>query len=277
LLDLSNLRQEVFEHMNTQQPHPGYNAMAAKLAQSSVMTQLFQSTGKEPSQVLQELSTNGFIVLNGPKASTQSKKDLSTFLQHKTGQCPTIRTDTVAFLSRDDANHCGLQHHYDLLMGISSFLNAHFDFEPTSHAAIGPATQQEPLTNPNRIQASEYGKGDFYVPHSDNSWVKGHHLTKRKNYRSFTAILYCNDDWSNQDGGALRIYHDSTQFEFVDDLDSCDYTDIFPRNGRLVIFDSKLIHSVEKVLVDKERHALTAWILRPTEQAVEGEVVDVPP
>jgi hypothetical protein len=34
---------------------------------------------------------------------------------------------------------------------------------------------------------------------------------------------------------------------------------------------------VEKVLVDKERHALTAWILRPTEQAVEGEVVDVPP
>lgn len=278
MLDLSNLRQEVFEHMNNQPPHPGYDASKATHAGSYIIEQLFQSTGKHPSQILEELSTNGFVVLNGPKTSLKSNENLSSFLRHKTGQSRDIRTDSVAFLSRDDAHSCGLRDQYDLLMGISSYLNSHLAFEPSIHASIVPGTRRRPLTNPSRIQASQYGKGDFYISHSDNSWAQGEHLSKRKNYRSFTAILYCNDDWSDLDGGALRIYSDSTQLEFAHDAKStCDYTDVFPRNGRLVIFDSKLVHSVEKVLVDKARHALTIWILRPTEQAVEGEIVDVPP
>ncbi|KAG7372509.1 2-oxyglutarate/Fe(II) oxygenase [Nitzschia inconspicua] len=278
ILDLSNLRQELFFHMNNQPPHPGYDASKAKLAGSDTIRQLFRSTEKDPEMIMNELSSKGFVVLNGPTTSVKSNKNLSSYLQHKTGQSASIRTDTVAFLDRKDASLCGLQDQFDLLMGISSYLNSHFDFEPTGHASLAPATMQHPLTNPSRIQASKYGKGDFYVMHSDNSWAKGEHLTKRKNYRSFTAILYCNDNWSDADGGALRIYSDSTEWESCKDAKpTSDYTDVFPSNGRLVIFDSKLAHSVEKVLTDKERHALTVWILRPTEQSVEGEVVDVPP
>jgi Rps23 Pro-64 3,4-dihydroxylase Tpa1-like proline 4-hydroxylase len=90
--------------------------------------------------------------------------------------------------------------------------------------------------------------------------------------------LYCNDDWTSQDGGALRIYEDSTQLVSADDLSSLTYTEILPKNGRLLIFDSKLVHSVEKVTTSaKKRRALTIWIKRPIGGGVQGEIMDVPP
>jgi Rps23 Pro-64 3,4-dihydroxylase Tpa1-like proline 4-hydroxylase len=163
-------------------------------------------------------------------------------------------------------------------MGIASYLNANYDFEPSTYAPVLPGTSSNPLTNPKSIQAAEYGKGNFYVAHSDNSWAEGKHLSMRRNFRSFTCILYCNDDWQEQDGGALRIYRDSTHLASAKEAHkSCEYSDIVPKNGRLVIFDSKLVHSVEKVLVDKCRRALTIWIARPSDGGIQGEEIDVPP
>ena len=55
----------------------------------------------------------------------------------------------------------------------------------------------------------------------------------------------------------------------------CEHVDINPANGNLLIFDSRLIHSVEKVkALEKSRVALTLWTLRPENKSVRGEIYD---
>ena len=52
-----------------------------------------------------------------------------------------------------------------------------------------------------------------------------------------------------------------------------EYEDVNPSNGKLLIFDSRLVHSVEMVKShDKKRLALTIWMMRPEES---GVVVDI--
>lgn len=90
-----------------------------------------------------------------------------------------------------------------------------------------------------------------------------------------------------RDGGALRMYPESQTTKPRDArLRSTGagvsgaargntYVDISPLNGRLVIFDSKLVHSVEKTTTDRKRRlALTLWTLRPEDSGVMGEIYD---
>ncbi len=52
-------------------------------------------------------------------------------------------------------------------------------------------------------------------------------------------------------------------------IDTHEHFNINPSNGRLLLFDSRMIHSVEKVLNEsKIRRALTVWIERPKESGV---------
>lgn len=278
-IDMTNLQTEVFWHANNQPPHPGHNALSAKLAGSHEIEDIFNvSPYKSSRDVLDELSEQGFVVLDDTvKTTKEMHQNLGYFLNNKSGQSEEIRRDTVTFLQRENAQACGLERHFDVLMGIASFLNQNYDFPPSVHNPIAPATASHPLTNPSAIQAAEYGKGDFYVEHSDNSWENGKHLDTRRNYRAFTAILYCNEEWKPSDGGALRIYHDSRELaEAKDAPDLCHYTDVLPQNGRLLIFDSTLVHSVQTVHADKFRRALTLWIQQPIDANVLGEIVDVP-
>ena len=100
---------------------------------------------------------------------------------------------------------------------------------------------------------------------------------KRNNFRCFTYILYCNDEWDmEKDGGALRIYLKSETIKVPSDAKgTCDYVDISPKNGRLLIFDSRLIHAVRKTTSkSKRRLALTLWTLRPDDSGVRGEIHD---
>ena len=85
------------------------------------------------------------------------------------------------------------------------------------------------------------------------------------------------NDWDiNTDGGALRIYLNTQNQYNVTNMDSnthFQYVDISPTNGRLLIFDSRLIHSVQKVTSPyKRRRALTLWINRPNDSGVRGEM-----
>lgn len=278
-IDMANLRNQVFSHVNGKAPHPGYSPDSAVLANGDTLEQIFSSVPDRTSQdVLDELKETGFVVIDNVLQTTKDcYNKLGDFMSHKTGQSQNVRTDTVVFLERDHAIACGLEAHFDILMGVASYLNRNYNFGPLLHTPIAPASFQNPLTNPIEIQAAEYGKGDFYVAHSDNSWAKGQHLKTRNNFRSFTAILYCNDDWSSSDGGALRIYKDSTMLANAKEAnDLCDHVDVLPQNGRLIIFDSSLVHSVEKVQTDRFRRALTLWIKQPSNANVQGEIVDVP-
>ena len=116
---------------------------------------------------------------------------------------------------------------------------------------------------------------DFLFSFSFFAFCRGCHWTNN----SYTCILYLNDnDWNvDTDGsGALRLYPNS-QYEF-DPIEVAlnrrfDFVDIVPKNGRLLIFDSRLVHSVEKVTsTHRRRRALTLWINRLNDSGVRGEM-----
>ena len=84
-------------------------------------------------------------------------------------------------------------------------------------------------------------------------------------------------DWDlSIDGGALRLYPHSQHCRTPSDAvaEIADYIDISPINGRLLLFDSRLVHSVQINTSpnEKRRRALTLWINRPNNSGVQGEV-----
>ena len=69
---------------------------------------------------------------------------------------------------------------------------------------------------------------------------------------------------------------------FVENVKSCDgdtqmpYIDINPSNGKLLLFNSRMIHSVEEVVSEsKVRRALTLWIRRPEKSGIIDESFSV--
>jgi 2OG-Fe(II) oxygenase superfamily len=275
LLDTDALRLVVAQHFNQwHTPDPGHLASEATLAGSERLGALFADD-----RILKDLKRNGFVVLDvdAPKTTLRQHEMLSNYLVEKTNQGVQTRTDTVHFLTRKQASDCGLDEHFDLLMGIASHLNEHFPFEPTLPVPLAPATADRPLTIPRSIQVAEYAHGGYYKAHSDNSLsidsVAAQGTRQRNNFRHFTCILYCNDDWTADDGGALRIYPGSRDLLYPKEaITTLQSVDIYPLNGRLVIFDSCLVHSVERVNhLTKVRRALTFWITRPDDSDVQGE------
>ncbi|HSJ68894.1 MAG TPA: 2OG-Fe(II) oxygenase [Anditalea sp.] len=88
-----------------------------------------------------------------------------------------------------------------------------------------------------------YPPGSFYLRHIDQF-----HQVK---YRVVTIILYLNDTWSPEDGGALRMYIPSAEGE--------DILDIYPEGGKLVVFlSAEIPHEV--MTTYKERISITGWL-----------------
>lgn len=107
IVDTSDLRTAVINHYNAQPPHPGFPANSAKLAGSRQVEDLF---GNHRDMALSELERQGFIILdNGPKSTELGHGKLTQYLNEKTNQGSSIRTDTVHFLSRDEARGCGFE------------------------------------------------------------------------------------------------------------------------------------------------------------------------
>ncbi|MCB5183676.1 2OG-Fe(II) oxygenase [Methylobacillus gramineus] len=68
--------------------------------------------------------------------------------------------------------------------------------------------------------------------------------------RQVSCILYLNEDWKAEDGGALRIYLEGT--------DSPPAIDVMPHSGTLVVFlSAKFWHEV--LPARRERISLTGW------------------
>lgn len=255
----AGLRRAVAKHYNEQPPHTGYDAQMA--AGGGGVEALLDDS------LLTRLEEDGFIIIDSAIKTTKSSNEkLSKLIVDNTGQ-GKYRSDTVAFLDSDDAASCDIEEQFDLLMGIAAHLNDNLKFASSPHEPLSPGTRKKPLTNPSHIQAAEYGENDCYCAHSDNSLTE---MDVRRNYRCYTCILYCNDGLTKEDGGALRVYHNSAELLVpADAKETCTHFDVNPINGRLIIFDSKLVHSVEKVTQSKP---LTLWILRPEDSGVRGEV-----
>jgi len=259
-LDHSNLDEEVMQHFEHIPPNTGFHA--SERSDENLMETLF----KNEYSMISQIQEKGYYVFDtNLKTSSYTNAKLSSVLTEKTGQHESIRSDAVKYLTQDGAEECGAINEYNLLMAVASYLNEHLEFEPSEYDPVFPGTEQNPLTNPGVIQAAEYSEGEFYAAHSDNSLSKS---GIRNNFRHFTCILYCNEGWKEEYGGALRIYPGSQNLRNPDDAKIlCPYEDIVPVNGRLLIFHSSLVHSVEKVLVkNRVRQALTLWMKRPEDR-----------
>ena len=228
---------------------------------------------------LKALLKDGFVVIDtNVKTSTNAERLLSTMLTKKSSQDAFIRTDSVQFLDDKTALDCNVKDQCDLLLGIAGYLNEYLPMPSSLFPPLFPATDANPLTNPFMVQAAAYRHGEYYVTHCDTTlYFDG----LRGDHRVYTCILYCNEDYQAGDGGALRLRLNSQNIRLAEDFvyppdtwRECDTVDIEPLNGRLVVFDSGLSHSVEKVL-QKEyaRLALTVWILRPQDRPLYGDIL----
>lgn len=210
----------MLDYMNSQPPDPG---MDAELSSSktignknmdSLLNRLIDSSS------LTELQQDGFVVIdNVMKTSQSSSNKLGEWADKgKTGQGES-RTDTVAFLNRNNALECGLEDQYDFLLTLASHLNDNLDLYASPYTPVFPGTEDRPLSNPSgsNVQMAEYGADDYYNPHGDNSidmklrgngvfqdygttTINGHGSTsssslpkRRSNWRCITAILYLNE------------------------------------------------------------------------------------
>ncbi|GKY98455.1 hypothetical protein MPSEU_000802900 [Mayamaea pseudoterrestris] len=279
-LDLQPLRVAIVEHLNASPPEPGHQPPLTIPSQPAFqrLQQLLECKDS-----LEALRSKGYVVLNDILPSDlmtlSSLKDWTEQLQN-TGQGDHIRTDHVHFHSRQVAETRGWAEPFDLLMACATILNDQLHLPPSpSYTPIHPATLERPLTVPKEIQYAEYKHGDFYKAHSDNSLTNERaqqdNQLIRSNFRAYTCILYMNDqEWNLEtDGGALRLWPYTQHLRNVDDAQSMDYVDVAPKHGRLLVFDSCLVHSVQKVKhQSKVRRALTLWINRPNDSGVKGEV-----
>ena len=91
---------------------------------------------------------------------------------------------------------------------------------------------------------ARYPIGSFYKRHLDQFQQVPH--------RVVTVILYLNDTWTEEDGGALRMY-----LPLEDGGERVE--DIYPLGGRLVVFLSgEIPHEV--LPTQKERISITGWL-----------------
>ncbi|QIW10616.1 2OG-Fe(II) oxygenase [Francisella sp. LA112445] len=86
-----------------------------------------------------------------------------------------------------------------------------------------------------------YPQGSFYKKHIDTF--------QNDDRRTISIVYYLNEIWQPSFGGQLKLYLNDKNLE------------IFPTNGKIVLFDSKTIeHEVLPVLTENKRLSITGWL-----------------
>lgn len=88
---------------------------------------------------------------------------------------------------------------------------------------------------------ARYPVGFGYQWHTDNP--------QGRDERVISAVFYLNDDWGEDDGGAIALI----------DKQGNEQT-LLPKANRLVVFDSNLRHQVE--ITHRERFSIATWLRR---------------
>lgn len=256
-IDNSNLRQAVKQYFEFIKPTTGIDA---SIMANPWVDQHFSKS------ILNELKHKGFISLDTDLFSTQRQRgSLSSLFQ--------CNNDSVATLSQDEAYKTGVKEPFDFLMGIAHYLNWNMEWDGSVYEPLPPATKMKPLTNPSTVEITEYGQDQYRNAKSDNALLDSN---TRKNYRMYTCILCCSDNWnSSKDGGAIRIYPNTSNVSNPDKALSMQYEDIRPTNGKLIIIDSRLVYSIETVKSnDMTLRTMTLWISKPENNGVGINIWD---
>jgi SM-20-related protein len=83
--------------------------------------------------------------------------------------------------------------------------------------------------------------------------------------RSFSLLLYLNQDWTPQDGGQLLLHRDSGGDELPEGEEP-NFITVKPEGGTLVLFQSDLVPH-EVLDTNAERLAVVGWYNRPVSVA----------
>ncbi|MCH8556393.1 MAG: 2OG-Fe(II) oxygenase [Balneolia bacterium] len=141
---------------------------------------------------------------------------------------PEIRTDKIHWLDEDRLTPLQ-QQYWDRIDQLRETLNRTLYLSARSFEA----------------HFAVYPEGSFYKKHLDQHQEVQHRL--------ITCILYLNSDWTDEDGGKLRMYHHPDNDE--------EFTEIMPVMGRFVCFRSdQVVHEV--LPAGRERFSLTGWLRR---------------
>lgn len=92
----------------------------------------------------------------------------------------------------------------------------------------------------HEVHMTVYPKGSFYKRHLDQF--------KGEDHRKISVICYLNHDWTEEDGGQLRMYLPNELLDFT------------PIAGRLICFRSDQIEH-EVLAARRDRVSLTGWLL----------------
>lgn len=222
------------------------------------LTRLYQSSATLPriSQGhLDELTSKGYVVIEdflseslqeSLRKDVRNLRDKAKFKIAKIGQDATntlntnIRVAETCFVGRNKLN--------DIPDGARSLLYDVLD------------QIRQDLPQPLDVNLSEflyayYPSGGFYRRHRDA--IPGSASMLRK----FSLLMYLNKDWTEQDGGMLRMHMDSGG-DKKPAGEQPNYLDIPPKGGTLVLFHSdKLPHEV--LNTESERIAIVGWYNRP--------------
>ena len=89
-----------------------------------------------------------------------------------------------------------------------------------------------------------------YAHFPEESFYKRHvDAFKGQSNRRLSTILYLNHDWKKEDGGLLRMYHDSEEQPFIE---------VLPEYGRMLFFFSEQFpHEVS--VAKRSRRSITGW------------------
>ena len=98
---------------------------------------------------------------------------------------------------------------------------------------------------------AHYPPGSFYKKHIDQFKGRGNRL--------ISMIIYMNDQWVTEDGGALRLFNPESE-ELVWPHANTNFVDIAPLKQRAVLFRSELLEH-EVLTTQKSRYSITGWLL----------------
>lgn len=170
-----------------------------------------------PAEVSDILSLDGFKngLLHFRKAGIGKQQDKQIN--------ETIRGDYIQWIDRQQADPA-LTVYLERLQGLISFLNQSLFLSLKDY----------------EVHQTIYPIGSFYKRHLDQF--------KKDDHRKLSVICYLNENWTENDGGQLRLYLPEGVKDYL------------PHAGRLVCFRSdQLEHEV--LPATRERLSLTGWIL----------------
>lgn len=237
---------------------PGLSQVTDLRGLHNTKTQLWQSSLSLPQlsqNHLDELTSKGYVIIENflPESLQESLRqdvinlrDKDKFKVAKIGQDSTntlntnIRVAETCFLGRNNLNDVpngSRSNLYDVLDRIRQDLPQPLD------------------ANISEFLYAYYPSGGFYRRHRDA--IPGSASMLRK----FSLLMYLNEDWSEKDGGKLRMHMDSGGDELPPG-EQPSFLDVAPKGGTLVLFNSdKVPHEV--LNTESERIAIVGWYNRP--------------